>query len=287
MKPAPFDYQAPATLQDAIDLLATEPEAVLIAGGQSLMPVLAFRLASPSMLVDLRRVAGLGDIAIDDGGVRLGARVRWRDIDDDQRLQTAHPLLREAVAHVAHYQIRNRGTVGGSLAHADPAAELPGIAVSCEAEITLAGAAGARTLRAGEFFTGPLSTVRRPDEIITELHLPLWPRNRRWAFQEFAQRQGDFALAGIALFYDEDRDGSVRNAHVGVIGACDRPQRLTEVETLLNGRAVGEGLFREAAAVAAQAVDPPDDLHADAAYRRGLVATLVARGLRAAQRRGT
>jgi len=287
MKPAPFDYQAPATLQEAIDLLAADPEAALIAGGQSLMPVLAFRLASPSMLVDLRRVAGLGDIAIDAGGVRLGARVRWRDIDDDQRLQTAHPLLREAIAHVAHYQIRNRGTVGGSLAHADPAAELPGIAVTCDAEITLVGAAGARTIRAGEFFTGPMSTARRPDEIITELHLPLWPRNRRWAFQEFAQRQGDFALAGAALFYDEDQGGRVRNAHVGVIGACDRPRRLTEVETLLNGHAVGEGLFREAAAAARQAVDPPDDLHADAAYRRGLVATLVARGLRAAQRRGT
>jgi carbon-monoxide dehydrogenase medium subunit len=286
MKPAPFDYRAPATLQEAIDLLRTEPEAVLIAGGQSLVPVLAFRLASPSMLVDLRRVAGLCTIAIDDGGVRLGARVRWRDIDDDQRLEAAHPLLRAAVAHVAHYQIRNRGTVGGSLAHADPAAELPGIAVTCEAEITLAGTAGARTLRAGEFFTGPLSTARRPDEIITELNLPSWPRNRRWAFQEFAQRQGDFALAGIALFYDADRDGRIRNAHVGVIGASDRPRRLTEVETLLNGHAVGEGLVREAAAAAAQAVDPPDDLHADAAYRRGLVATLVARALREAQRRG-
>src|SRR2546430_920790 len=217
MKPAPFEYQAPATLQEAINLLAAEPEAVLIAGGQSLMPVLAFRLASPSMLVDLRRVAGLGDIAIDAGGVRFGARVRWRDIDDDQRLETAHPLLREAIAHVAHYQIRNRGTVGGSLAHADPAAELPGIAVTCDAEITLVGAAGSRTIRAGEFFTGPLSTVRERDEIITELYLPFWPKDRHWAFLKFAQRQGDFALAGIALFYDEDQDRRGRDLHIGVI----------------------------------------------------------------------
>jgi aerobic carbon-monoxide dehydrogenase medium subunit len=225
MKPAPFDYQAPATLREAIDLLASDPEATVIAGGQSLIPVLALRLAAPSMLVDLRRVPGLGNIAVGDSGVRLGARVRWRDIEDDQRLRAAHPLLREAIAHVAHYQVRNRGTVGGSLAHADPAAELPGIAVTCDAEITLVGAAGTRTIPAGEFFTGPLSTVRRPDEIIIELHLPFWPGNRRWAFQEFAQRQGDFALAGIALFYDEDQDGRVRNAHVGVIGACNRPQR--------------------------------------------------------------
>jgi carbon-monoxide dehydrogenase medium subunit len=287
MKPAPFEYQAPASLREAISLLASDPEATLIAGGQSLMPVLAFRLATPSILIDLRRVPGLGDIAVDDSGVRLGAGVRWRDIDADRRLETAHPLLREAITHVAHYQIRNRGTVGGSLAHADPAAELPGIAVTCDAEISLVGPAGTRNIGAGDFFTGPMSTVRRPDEIITELHLPFWPGNRRWAFQEFAQRHGDFALAGIAVFYDEDRGGRVRNAHVGAIGACDCPQRLSEVETLLNGRAVDEGLIREAAATAAQAVDPPDDLHADAGYRRGLVATLVERGLRAAaQQRG-
>src|SRR6266581_2385112 len=240
MKPAPFDYQAPATLREAIELLVSDPEATVIAGGQSLMPVLAFRLATPSMLVDLRRIPGLGRITVDDGGIRLGARVRWRDIEDDQRLDIAHPLLREAVAHVAHYQIRNRGTVGGSLAHADPAAELPGIAVTCEAEITLVGAAGTRTISAGEFFTGPLSTLRRRDEILTGLHLTRWPQGRRWAFREFAQRQGDFALAGIALFYDEDQRGQVRNAHVGVIGACDRPHRLREVESMLNGHPVDD-----------------------------------------------
>src|SRR6202049_4859525 len=258
MKPAPFEYQAPATLREAIDLLMSDPEATVIAGGQSLIPVLAFRLAAPSMLVDLRRIPGLGNIAIGDGGVRLGARVRWRDIEDDDRLDTAHPLLREALTHVAHYQIRTRGPVGGGLAHADPAAELPGIAVTCDAEITLVGAAGTRTVRAGEFFTGPLSTLRQPYEIITELHLPSWSRNRRWAFQEFAQRQGDFALAGVALFYDEDQRGRVRNVHVGVIGACNRPQRLTEVETMLNGHPIDDELIRKEGGVAAAAGDPPE-----------------------------
>jgi carbon-monoxide dehydrogenase medium subunit len=282
MKPAPFEYQAPATLREAIELLASNPEAMVIAGGQSLMPVLALRLATPSLLVDLRRIPGLAAIAIGDSGVRLGARVRWHDIEDDRRLEIAHPLLREAIAHVAHYQIRNRGTVGGSLAHADPAAELPGVAVTCEAEITLVGAAGSRTVRAGEFFTGPLSTVRERDEIITELYLPFWPKDRHWAFLKFAQRQGDFALAGIALFYDEGQDGRVRNAHIGVIGACDRPRRLTAVETVLNGRLVDEVLIREAAETAARTVDPPEDLHAPAAYRRALVATLVKRSLRSA-----
>jgi carbon-monoxide dehydrogenase medium subunit len=282
MKPAPFEYHAPATLREAVDLLASDPDAMVIAGGQSLMPLLALRLATPSLLVDLRRVPGLDAIAVGDSGVRLGPRVRWRDIEDHGPLEIAHPLLQEAIAHVAHYQIRNRGTVGGSLAHADPAAELPGVAVTCEAEITLVGVAGSRTIRAGEFFTGPLTTVRQRDEIITELYLPFWPRDRHWAFLKFAQRQGDFALAGIALFYDEDQDGRVRNAHIGVIGASDRPRRLTEVETVLNGRPVDEVLIRDAAEVAARTVDPPEDLHAPAAYRRALIATLVQRGLRRA-----
>jgi aerobic carbon-monoxide dehydrogenase medium subunit len=287
VKPAPFDYQAPGTLREAIDLLKSNPGALVIAGGQSLMPVLAFRLATPSLLVDLRRLPGLSNIAISDDGFRLGALVRWRDIEEDQRLAAAHPLLHAAVAHVAHYQIRNRGTVGGSLAHADPAAELPGIAVTSEGEITLFGPAGSRTMRAGDFFTGPLSTLRQPDEIVTELHLPKWPSRRRWAFRKYARREGDFALAGILLFYDEDRQGALSNAHVGVIGACPRPHRLTKVETLLNGHTIDDGLIRQAAATAAEEVDPPDDLHGDAAYRRGLAATLIERGLRAAAQQGS
>ena len=206
-----------------------------------------FRLATPPLLVDLRRLPGLGNIAVGEDGFRLGALVRWRDIEDDQRLVAAHPLLRAAIAHVAHYQIRNRGTVGGSLAHADPVAELPGVAVTCEGEITLRGPTGSRTVCASEFFTGPLSTLRQPDEIITELHLPKWPTARRWAFQKYARREGDFALAGILLFYDEDRQGALSNPHVGVIGACQHPHRLTRVETLLNGRAIDDGLIRQAA----------------------------------------
>ena len=287
MKPAPFDYQAPDTLGEAVDLLASNPEAVVIAGGQSLMPVLAFRLATPSLLVDLRRLPGLSNITIGDDCVRLGALVRWRDIENDQRLAAAHPLLHAAVAQIAHYQIRNRGTVGGSLAHADPAAELPGVAVTCEGEITLCGPAGSRTVGAGEFFTGPLSTLRRPDEIITELRLPKWPSRRRWAFRKYARREGDFALAGILMFYDQEPNGVVINTHVGVTGACPNPHRLTGVETLLNGHTIDDGLIRQVATMAAEEVDPPDDLHGDAAYRRGLVATLIERGLRDAARQGS
>ena len=185
------------------------------------------------------------------------------------------------------FRSRNRGTVGGSLAHADPAAELPGVAVTCEGEITLVGRAGSRTVSAANFFTGPLSTLRQPGEIVTELHLPKWPSGRRWAFRKYARREGDFALAGILLFYDQDRKRALIDAHVGVIGACPHPHRLTGVETLLNGHAIDDGLIRQAAATAAEEVDPPDDLHGDAAYRRGLVATLTERGLRAAARQGS
>jgi carbon-monoxide dehydrogenase medium subunit len=234
MKPAPFDCQAPGTLGEAIDLLVSNPEALVIAGGQSLMPVLAFRMATPSLLVDLRRLPGLGNIAVGDDGFRLGALVRWRDIENDRRLVAAHPLLHTAIAHVAHYQIRNRGTVGGSLAHADPAAELPGAAVTCEGEVPSSARPDQRMVRACDFFTGPLSTLRQLDEIVTELHLPKWPSGRRWAFQKYARREGDFVLAGILLFHDQDPQRVLSNPHVGVIGACPYPHRLTRVETLLN-----------------------------------------------------
>jgi carbon-monoxide dehydrogenase medium subunit len=282
MKPARFEYRAPDTLEEAVALLAADPEAKAIAGGQSLMPVLNFRLAAPTMLVDLRRVGGLDRIEIGPDGVRLGAKVRWRDIEGDARLAAAHPLLQAAVAHVAHYQIRNRGTVGGSLAHADPAAELPGVAVTCHGEIRVVGQAGPRTIPAAEFFTGPLSTALRPDELITELRLPSWPTGRRWAFREFSRRHGDFALAGVALFYDQDANGRARDMHIGVIGACSRPHRLSEVEAMLNGRVMDEPAIAAAAKAASAAVDPPQDLHADADYRRALTATLTERALRAA-----
>src|SRR3989440_1396087 len=182
MKFAPFEYAAPATLDEAVRLLAgAKGTAKVLAGGQSLLPTMAFRLATPSLLVDLKKIPGLDRIEITEQGVRLGARVRWCDIERDARLSRAHPLLVGAIAHVAHYQIRNRGTVGGSLAHADPAAEMPGIAVTCDAQIVVAGPKGTRTIAASQFFTGALSTVLADDELIIEVRLPALPRQRRWA----------------------------------------------------------------------------------------------------------
>jgi carbon-monoxide dehydrogenase medium subunit len=282
MKLPPFDYACPTTLPEAIQLLASNDDAKAIAGGQSLVPMLAFRLAQPSLLVDLRKLADLRGIRISDAGVTLGAMVRWRDIEDDERLETAHPLLKAAIAHVAHYQIRNRGTVGGSIAHADPAAEMPGIAITCDAEIAVVGKSGARVIQAADFFQGALTTALASDEIIVDIRLPAWPAGRRWGFQEFARRRGDFAMAAAAVFYDQDERGKARNAHVGVIGVGDRPMRLTAVEDVLNGQTIDEATIAKADAATSAAVDPQDDIHASAAYRRSLVGTMVERALRSA-----
>jgi aerobic carbon-monoxide dehydrogenase medium subunit len=279
MKLPAFDYAVPTSVDEAVKLLAEHPGAKPLAGGQSLLPTMAFRLAAPAMLVDLRRIDGLGKIEIGETHTGLGARVRWRDILDDARLKAAQPLLVEAVSHVAHYQIRNRGTVGGSLAHADPAAELPGIAVACDAQIVTRSPRGERIFKAERFFTGALSTALADDELIVALRLPAWPRSRRWAFQEFSRRRGDFALAGVAVYYDLEERGQANNAHVGVIGACTRPHRVGRAEDVLNGKALNHSVIVEAAQAMQGALEPPGDLHASAAYRRSLAGALLERAL--------
>ena len=282
MKLPPFEYACPTTIAEAVALLAShDGDAKPLAGGQSLVPMLAFRVASPSLLVDLRKLAELRQIKISADGVTLGAMVRWRDILDDARLRQAQPLLVAAVEHVAHYQIRNRGTVGGSLAHADPAAELPGIVVTCEAKIAVVGKSGARIIDAANFFQGPLMTALKSDEIISEIRFPTWPEKRRFGFEEFARRRGDFAMAAAMLFYDED-GGKARNAHVGAIGVADRPLRLTAVEQVLNGNAIDEATIAKAEAAASASVNPADDIHASSAYRKALVGVMVVRALRRA-----
>ena len=244
--------------------------------------MLAFRVASPSLLVDLRKLAELRQIKIGDDGVTLGAMVRWRDVLDDARLRKAHPLLVAAVEHVAHYQIRNRGTVGGSIAHADPAAEMPGIAVTCEATITAVGKAGSRVIAAADFFRGPLITALEPDEIITEIRLPPWPAQRRWGFREFSRRRGDFAMAAAAVFFDVDNAGTAYNAHIAAIGIGDRPMRLSEAEAEVNGRIVDVGISERAGRAASASVNPQSDIHASGAYRKSLIGTMVERALQSA-----
>ncbi len=280
MKPPVFEYARPSTLDEAIALLVRHGgDAKPLAGGQSLMPMLAFRLAAPKMLVDIGRIPDLNRIEIATDGISLGALTRWRDIERNRALADAHPLLAAAIGHVAHYQIRNRGTIGGSLAHADPAAEMPGIAVTCDAAIVVAGRKGQRTIAAADFFSGPLITALEADELIVAVKLPPWKPSRRWAFEEFARRRGDFALAGVALFYDLDTAGRVRDPHVGAIGVGDTPLRLPQVEALLAGQAIDEALIRKAAAATASSVDPADDIHAPGDYRRALLGVLAERAL--------
>jgi carbon-monoxide dehydrogenase medium subunit len=282
MKLPPFDYACPASLAEAVAMLAShDGEAKLLAGGQSLVPMLAFRLSSPALLVDLRKLSELRQIVITDGAVTLGAMVRWRDILEHPKLPAAHPLLATAVAHVAHYQIRNRGTVGGSLAHADPAAELPCVAVTCEAGIVIRGPGGQRVIAAADFFQGPLMTALKPDEIVTEISFPAWPANRRHGFCEFARRRGDFALAGVAVFYDES-GGKAKNVHIGALGVADRPLRLGAAEKVLEGQTIDDEAIARAEAAAAAAVEPPDDIHASGAYRKTLVGVMLERALRSA-----
>lgn len=284
MKFPDFRYAAPQSVAEAVKLLASSENAKPIAGGQSLLPMMAFRLAAPSLLVDLKHLKELQRISIDADGVRLGARVRWRDIETDARLKNAHPLLQAAIAHTAHYQIRNRGTVGGSVAHADPAAEMPGVAATCDAEITAVGPKGKRVIRAADFFQGPLSTALAPDELLVEVKLAPWAVGRRWGFQEFARRRGDFAVAGVAAYYDLDRDGRAVDAHIGVIGACTRPHRVPAAEAELNGQRINEKIIASAVKALVANVEPPEDLHASAEYRASLAGTLLERVLTQASR---
>jgi CO/xanthine dehydrogenase FAD-binding subunit len=280
MKALPFEYIRAAQLPDAIAALARYgSDAKAIAGGQSLVPMLAFRLTAPRFLVDIGRIPDLNHIIIEANAVRLGALVRWCDIERSAPLQQAHPLLCEAVRHVAHYQIRNRGTVGGSLGHADPAAELPGIALTCDATIVLQGPRGQRSIAAREFFLAALSTALAPDELIVELSLPAWRADRRWSFVEFARRIGDFALAGVAVFYDVGPNGRAINVHIGAIGIAAMPLRLTAVEAVLEGNAITESVIRATGAAASASVDPADDIHASGQYRRALLGVLTERAV--------
>jgi carbon-monoxide dehydrogenase medium subunit len=281
VKLPPFSYACPETLAEATRLLADgDGEARPLAGGQSLMAMMALRLATPSLLVDLRRIPGLREISVDATGVRLGAMVRWRDIEDHHILAQAFPLLKAAISHVAHYQIRNRGTVGGSLGHADSAAEFPGIAVTCDAVVEIASAKGQREIMAADLFTSSLQTCLETGDVIVAVRFPLWREGRRWAFEEFSRRHGDFALAAVAVWYDTDADGVVKDAHIGIIGAVDVPCRAASAEECINGQRLDEAVITACAKAAAAIANSSDDIHGSAEYRRSLVATLLSRALR-------
>lgn len=276
MKPAPFDYRKPKSLEDAVALLdAHAGDAKILAGGQTLVPMMNFRLVSPSLLVDINDIDGLDGIELEHGGLKLGALVRWHEIETSSAVRFANPLLAEAVRHIAHYPIRSRGTWAGSCAHADPAAEFPAVAVACDARFGAYSPRGRRTIEAAEFFVGPLTTVLGPDEILTDVVFPPWPKERKWAFDEFSLRPGDFALAGVAVLIDPDRD--TVSCRLTCFGAGEKPSRLPRAEAIIAAEGSTKSAITRAAATAMNEIDPQSDIHASAEYRRALVEVLLER----------
>lgn len=277
MKPPLFRYQAPRTLKEAVVALASDPDAMVLAGGQSLLPAMNFRLANPSLLVDIQHVAELKGIAIEGGRIIVKAMTRHRELELDERVRAANPLLNEAMAHVAHIPIRNRGTVVGSLCHADGAAEVPLVLVLLGGSVLVEGPAGRREIAADEFFRFHLTTTRRRDEIAVEARFPVLRADNGWAFDEVTRRHGDYAIAGVGAVVRMNADGRTSEVRLAACGVTSRPIRLPEAEKLLNGTALSEADLKAAGRAAAEAVTAPDDMHASNAYRRRAVATLVRR----------
>jgi len=281
MKPAPFAYHRPATLDEALALLAEHGgEAKPLAGGQSLIPAMNFRLARPAVLVDLNRVAELGYVRAGRDGLQIGAMTRQRAVERSEAVRSAAPLLAEAMPFIAHPQIRNRGTVGGSLAHADPAAELPAVMLALEARFRARGPQGERWIPAGEFFTGILETALGPDELLLEVAVPKSPARTGYAFAELARRRGDYALVGVAARVTLDRRGRCQAARITLFSVGDGPVLAAAAAAMLDGQEPSPEAMRAAADAAAQRdIDPPSDIHASAAYRRRLAAVLTRRAL--------
>jgi carbon-monoxide dehydrogenase medium subunit len=284
MKPPRFSYADPATVEEALGLLARHGDgAKVLAGGQSLMPLLNFRLARPSHVIDINRLAALATVeAAPDGGLRVGALVRQRTLERSDLVRARCPLLTQALPHVGHPQIRTRGTLGGSLAHADPAAELPAVMVALGAQLTLRSVRGRRTVAAEAFFVDALTTTAAPDELLTEITLPPWAPVRGSSLLEVAVRRGDFALGGVAAVLTLDARGRVAEARVVCFGVGPRPRRATETERSLVGSAPSAAAFAEAGRLASASVDPASDIHASAAYRKRLTGVLTTRALTSA-----
>ena len=287
MKPAPFEYAAPQSLEEAVGLLQQHgDEAKVIAGGQSLVPLLAFRLAAPSLLVDLNAIRELEYARLEGDTLVLGALARHRAVERMTELATRCPMLAEGVSVIGHVAIRNRGTVGGSLAHADPAAEWPSLALALDAEIDVVGPGGARTVPASAFFESYFTTVLTPEEIVREirLHLPNGGRTGS-AYLELARRHGDFALAGVGAMLTLDGGGVIADARVALIGVRDTAVRSAAAEGVLRGDAPSPELFAEAAEAVQDEIDPVSDVHGSSGYRRHLAEVLVGRALRRAGER--
>jgi carbon-monoxide dehydrogenase medium subunit len=283
MKPSQFEYYAPETLDEVVSLLGQYgDEAKILAGGQSLIPLLALRLAAPSVVIDINRVSSLDYIHDNGDDVRVGALARHRAIEKHDDINRRCPMITDAIALVGHVAIRNRGTVVGSMAHADPASEWPAIALALDAEIDAVGPHGTRTIPAESFFLSFLTTVLEPDEIATEIRFKVPSGRVGSSFVELARRHGDFAVAGAGGLVDLGDDGSIRDARVVLIGVGGTALRIEDAESALKGGAPVRETFENASQAVVEGIDPTGDVHGSADFRRSIAGVLTRRALQAA-----
>lgn len=279
MKPAEFHYHRPREVTEALALLREVGDGgKILAGGQSLMPLMNFRLAEPAHLIDINFIAGLDYIRSENGALKIGCLARQAQILNDPLVQRCCPLLAVAMEHVGYGQIRNRGTLCGSLAHADPAAELPAVLLALDGSVTVSNATGRREIAAQGFFQSYLTTALASDEMILEASIPEQPAHSGSAFVEFARRFGDFAIVGVAVSLLIESD-SISDARIALTGVGDKPWRERAVEVQLVGKQASADLFAAVAKQVASAIDPSSDIHASAAYRRSLAEVLMRRAL--------
>ena len=275
LKPPFFRYHAATSIEDAIHQLVENPGALILAGGQSLVPAMNFRLASPEMLIDIGKIAGLNKILIEDGEFIVGANVRHRDLELSNEVFTVMPVLRQALGKVAHVPIRHRGTTVGSICHADAAAEMPMILTLTGGYLTAVGPKGTRKIQAEDFFKFHMTTTRAADEMIVSAHFPIPAEGTGSHFREFARRNGDYMLAGTGALIKMDSDGRVMTARLAASGIASTPKRLFDVEHVLIGNILTESLLEKASSVAAESVSAPDDTSATNAYRSHLLSGLI------------
>jgi CO/xanthine dehydrogenase FAD-binding subunit len=286
MKPVDFDYFDPVTVDEALSLLPHYgDEAKLLAGGQSLVPLLALRLARPRVLVDLNRIGELSYIRQRDGALAIGAMTRQRAVETSGTVRERCPLLTEAVRLIGHPTIRNRGTIGGNLAHADPASELPAVIAALDGELVARSARAERVIPARDFFVTALTTALQPGEILTEVRVPAMAPGAGWAFEELTRRHGDFAVVGVAAVVEADAAGRVSRAAIALTGVGGAPVRARRAEQSLVGRPLDVTAAQEAGRLAAEATDAQSDIHASADYRKAMAQVHVKRGLLKAWRR--
>jgi carbon-monoxide dehydrogenase medium subunit len=283
LKPAPFEYVAPHSVEEALAALQQSlPDGRILAGGQSLMPLLNLRLTKPKILVDLNGISGLDGVRETAQGLSIGAMTRQRSVERAALVRERCPILAEAVRHIGHVAIRHRGTIGGSLVHADPAAELPAVALALDAKFEVARDGIDRTIRAEEFFIDYLTTALAPDEILRAIVFPIVRPSSGYALEEITRRHGDFAIAGVVAVVDLDESGKIADARVALFGVAPTPVRARKAERALIGREPNDGAMLDAAALVDDVLDPCGDIHASSAYRKRVAAVLTARVLKRA-----